>query len=95
MEQTQASEGQNVARRDRPARPPTSWYLLRPLFWPRWLRRAALIFFPLSLPCILLILVIMPLWIFVTNCLRRFGGSLHKIWNARQRTARHAPYSIF
>lgn len=95
MEQTQNSDGQTIARRDNPARPPVNWYLLRPLFWPRWLRRAALICFPVSLPCVLFLLATMPIWSLVGNLLQRLGRGLDKIWNARQRTARHAPYSIF
>lgn len=95
MDQMQSSERQLAGRRDKVARPPVNWYLLRPLFWPRWLRRAALILFPVSLPCVLFLFATMPIWIFVANVLRRLGSALDKIWNARQRTARHAPYSIF
>lgn len=95
MKQTEASQGQIAAGRGKPARPPLNWYLLRPLFWPRWLRRVALILFPLSLPCVLFLFATMPIWTFIAKVLRKLGRGFHKIWNARQRTARPARYTLF
>jgi membrane protein implicated in regulation of membrane protease activity len=59
-----------------------TFYLLRPLWWPRWLRRVALVMFPIAVPLWLAILVLAGaalLLAAVSRPLRRFWNDPRRI----------------
>ena len=55
--------------------------LVRPLCWPRWIRRASLLLLPLAVPCWLVLLMLVP----VGEGLAELGGVIAKFWNGQQR----------
>ncbi len=65
----------------RPRPYPLSALLIRPLCWPRWVRRAGLLVLPVSIPCWLFLLLLSP----IADGLITLARGVAKIWNGEQR----------
>jgi hypothetical protein len=55
--------------------------VLHPLYWPRWLRRVALLLFPVAIPLWFALL----LAVFMLACARALARPLMILWNAPRR----------
>lgn len=62
--------------------------LLRPLCWPIWVRRLAILAAPFSLPCWAALAIVA----FLLDTLAPLGYALNKLWNGKQRRLYRADY---
>ncbi len=78
------------ATRARSPRVPLLVRLVRPLFWPRWVRRVSIVALPLAVPLWLALVIVT----FLSTSLQPLVWIFNKLWNGRQRRAyRYDRYS--